>query len=183
MESVDKIINATVYHKCLTRFWEDLKNKNTITESRDRRNIIYRYCFVNIVREATTLSLAAIGKILNKNHATIIHALKVHESNYKYDHDYRIIYEQMKITLEDLFLNNGFGNELINEDMTRFEKHDRLLALSRRLRNKIIEIERLKSTYKMSMITVKGIQVENQNLNEENYRLKMKIKKLEQKNG
>ena len=180
-KSSDVIVDAVVYHQSLVRFWDNHKKIHGITESRDRRNIIHRYCFINLVREATPLSLTAIGKVLDKNHATIIHAIKAHESNYKYDYDYRVVYEKMRIVLEDLFLNNGLGNELIDEEMTRFEKHERLLSLSRRLRNKIVEYERLKSTYEMSMVRVKIVQKENLSLHEENHRLKGQLNKLRTK--
>ena len=50
-------------------------------------------------RELTSLSLSSIGKLLNKDHATVLHAIRNHSTNYLQDGQYRV-YDQMYAQLE-----------------------------------------------------------------------------------
>jgi len=53
--------------------------RNGILKQTRQREIVYqRAAAYNFVRKNTKLSLAAIGQIFGKNHATVLHALKVY---------------------------------------------------------------------------------------------------------
>lgn len=86
----------------LESLWKQLKEREGITDNRQRGNVIWKHAFSVAVIEQTSLSLQRIGEIINKNHATIIHAKKQHESNYAYDTKYRMCYEQISDAIANI---------------------------------------------------------------------------------
>lgn len=83
-------------------YWLTIEETHNIRKGRERRNVIYRHAFFTACRQLTQLSLKAIGKVLNKDHATVLHALRVHESNYRFDNQYRDIYTEIYTCLDDI---------------------------------------------------------------------------------
>ena len=79
----------------LEDYWRKIAQTHNIKKNRERRNVIYRQAFFVAARQFSNLSLNAIGNILNKNHATVLHAHKCHEMNYKYDKIYRTTFDSM----------------------------------------------------------------------------------------
>ena len=111
MKSVQTVIQKTLDQEALVRdFWNNVSQVNEVYDNRNRRNIIYKHSFFVCVRELTSLSLSSIGKQLNKDHATVLHACKKHTINYMYDGHYRGIYDKMYSQLEDLI--NSFNDDL-----------------------------------------------------------------------
>lgn len=88
-------------------YWETIEHSHNIGKSRDRRNVLYRHAFSVACREVSQLPLASIGKILKKDHATVIHAIKNHESNYRFDNQYRSIYTEIHACLGDIISQNA----------------------------------------------------------------------------
>lgn len=86
----------------LQSLWKQLKEQEGITDNRQRGNVIWKHAFSVAVIEQTSLSLQRIGEIINKNHATIIHAKKQHESNYAYDTKYRMCYERISDSIANI---------------------------------------------------------------------------------
>lgn len=86
----------------LKSLWKDIQIQEGIVDNRERRNVIWKHAFSVAVLDNTSLSLQGIGDILGKNHATIIHAKKIHEINYSYDSKYRIAFDQLNNTISDL---------------------------------------------------------------------------------
>ena len=86
----------------LQSLWKQLKEQEGITDNRQRGNVIWKHAFSVAVIEQTSLSLQRIGQIINKNHATIIHAKKQHESNYAYDTKYRMCYERISDSIANI---------------------------------------------------------------------------------
>jgi len=86
----------------LHSLWKQLKEQEGIKDNRERGNVIWKHAFSVAVIEQTSLSLQRIGEIINKNHATIIHAKKQHESNYAYDTKYRMCYERISDSISNI---------------------------------------------------------------------------------
>lgn len=82
--------------------WNELARTYSITESRDRSNVIWRHAFSVACIENTTLTYQRIGEVLKRDHASIIHAVKQHESNYLYDNIYKQRYVELSAELEEL---------------------------------------------------------------------------------
>ena len=79
-----KSIYTTLDQQLLIKsFWNKLSRKNFIIDNRERRNIIYKHSFFVSCRKLTSLSLKSIGSTINKDHATVLHALKINEINYQ----------------------------------------------------------------------------------------------------
>ena len=87
-------------------YWSTIEDSHQIGKSRHRRNVFYRHAFFVACREITQLSLATIGRMLDKDHATVIHAMKAHEINYRFDTQYRNIYTEIFTCLNDIISDN-----------------------------------------------------------------------------
>lgn len=99
---------ATFDQEMIARdYWETIKESHSIGKSRHRRNVLYRHAFMVACREVSQLSLMSIGKILNKDHATVLHALRSHEQNYRFDVQYRNIYTEILTCLGDIISQNA----------------------------------------------------------------------------
>jgi len=83
-------------------FWKELESKYSIGKGRHRDYVIWRHSFSVACVENTTLSLMKIGDIINKDHASIIHATKQHEMNYLYDTVYQQRYLELTEELSEL---------------------------------------------------------------------------------
>lgn len=87
-------------------YWQNIEETHNIGKSREHRNVMYRHAFSVACRATTSLSLKAIGKILNKDHATVLHAIKYHESNYRFDSQYHEIYTEIHTCLSEIIEEN-----------------------------------------------------------------------------
>jgi len=66
--------------------------RHRILSNRERRNVIARYAFFVAARDIyTTLQIARVSK---KNHATVIHAWRNHETNMRFDRMYLSYYNE-----------------------------------------------------------------------------------------
>lgn len=92
-----------------------LIDKKDIYSSRRLRHLVdaRRLCYV-LIREVFNYPYMQIAKHFNKNHATIIHQIKVHETLINYDKSYYNNYLKIKNLLID---DTGFNSQniLINE--------------------------------------------------------------------
>lgn len=52
---------------------------NGISKGRHRRNILYKYAYINALRQY--FGCSEIGRIVGLHHATILHAWKTHDQN------------------------------------------------------------------------------------------------------
>lgn len=71
-----------------------------IRPNRERRNVVARFAFMVSARRAYTTQ--AIGQVVDKNHATVIHATKCHEMNFRYDAEYRKMFEVTEAIIDGL---------------------------------------------------------------------------------
>lgn len=95
----ENIVGLIDQQMMLEDYWNTVVETNSITKTRERRNVIFRQAFFVAAREFSNLSLSAIGNILGKNHATVLHAIKNHEMNYRYDKIYRTTFDAMSYAI------------------------------------------------------------------------------------
>tara|TARA_R110001632_G_scaffold58640_2_gene142676 strand:+ start:4175 stop:4714 length:540 start_codon:yes stop_codon:yes gene_type:complete len=87
-------------------YWISIVDSHHVGINRERRNVLYRFAFFVSCRETTNLSLSNIGRIIKKDHATVLHAMRSHETNYRFDAQYREIYTEMHSSLSDIIGKN-----------------------------------------------------------------------------
>lgn len=121
------------------------KQKEIPLKSRKREYVIYRHSFLVALRKYSTMSLDAIGKILGKDHATVIHACKQHEMNYKFDRDYKAVYYQVDDIVAKTMLPHSLLEEHTYDEFMERNKavRERLMKLASRNRELIAENSRL----------------------------------------
>lgn len=175
----DKVLGSLISQEALRGYWNRYKAENKVTSSRERMNVVHRHAFAVIARENVKLSLTKIGSIIERDHATVIHACKNHEMNYRFDADYRSIYNTISIELQDMLLHNGIVPKTISDTNEVKDIHFKFLRVSRRLRELIKEFELYKqeiaSEKKRINATkqyIEGLEKRNQKLDTECKRLK-----------
>ena len=82
--------------------WNQIRKKNRIGDSRVLNNVIYRQAYMMACLEHTKLTLKSIGKIMNRNHATIVYAKKQHLDNMNYTLGYPQIFMEFSKMVEQL---------------------------------------------------------------------------------
>jgi hypothetical protein len=82
--------------------WKNVVAENDIKNNRERYNVIWRHAFAVAVTEATALSYQVIGKIIDKDHTTVVHCRKIHNQNYDWDPNYKQVYIMMLDQVQDL---------------------------------------------------------------------------------
>lgn len=131
--------------EALNTFWSEYSVKHKVVNNRERFNIIHKHAFCHISRNNTNVSLQGIASVINKNHATVLHACKKHEMNYRYDPDYRAVYDIMFADIEDFLLINGIVPKSIHPEVDEVQEvHFKLVDISRRLRKTITEFTKYK---------------------------------------
>ena len=91
--SIPPVINSQYF--AAQHLWSELKKDYSIKENRKRENVRIRQAFAVALTNETGLTYSAIGTVMSKNHATIIHCRRNHESNMLYDPHYPEIYDLM----------------------------------------------------------------------------------------
>ena len=69
------------YQLAVQKIWDDATRQFEIKNSRERHNVVYRHAFSVACLDNTTLSMKVIGRIIGRDHATVIHARKNHSWN------------------------------------------------------------------------------------------------------
>ena len=161
-------------------FWTQYCHKMGVQDNRQRKNIIHKHAFLKIMKDVTTLSLADIGSILNKDHATVLHAAHNHETNYKFDINYRWIYHNLLDQVQEFMLKiDVISVSMIEEEKNAGSSHFKFLELSQRLRKKIAEFDAYKKSMKDEIKRIntvdsyiKSLEARNDKLNRELIRIK-----------
>lgn len=99
----------------LKDYWSSLCKVHNIEDNRVRRNVRYKHAFMVACREYSNLSLSTIGGILGKDHATVLHAVKIHSPNYLYDQSYRDIYDVVSEDVSSKIMEYSDGVEKMME--------------------------------------------------------------------
>ena len=61
----------------LKNLWKDIEKVNHVLANRDGRNVMYRHVFFVCARQLSNVSLKSIGRILGKDHATVLCILQL----------------------------------------------------------------------------------------------------------
>lgn len=174
-----KALGSLISQEALRVYWNKYKAENRVTNTRERINVVHRHAFAVIARENVKLSLTRIGSVIGRDHATVLHACKNHETNYRFDADYRSIYNTILIELQDMLLFNGIVPKMISDTNEVKDIHFKFLRVSRRLRELIKEFE----LYKQEIASekkrinaakqyIEGLEKRNKKLNTECKRLR-----------
>ena len=81
--------------------WKLYNKEHGLTNSRERKNIIYRYAYINACKPF--FGCSELGRLTGYNHATILHAWRIHETNLLFSPDselYSEVYEASKNRLD-----------------------------------------------------------------------------------
>jgi hypothetical protein len=119
--------------------WKLYNEEYGLTNSRERKNVIYKYAYINACKPF--FGCSELGRITGYNHATILHAWRVHDTNLLFSPDsefYSEVYEISKNRLD-----SAIG-----------EKVDPLFFLSKR--DLISIIRKIEST--MSLIPINNLE-------------------------
>tara|TARA_R100000951_G_scaffold28045_1_gene24082 strand:+ start:2128 stop:2700 length:573 start_codon:yes stop_codon:yes gene_type:complete len=106
----------------LSDYWKTISETHDVRNNRERRNVIYRHAFFAAARSLSSLSLQSLGKILDRDHATVLHACRIHDSNYHYDKTYRSIFDSIANSMSQSIDNHAEGIE--NRVIERLKKID-----------------------------------------------------------
>ena len=91
----DDVVSLLDQQMLLEDYWKTIAGTYNIQNNRQRRNVMFRHAFFTATRHFSNLSLNSIGRIIGRDHATVLHACKMHESNYTYDKLYRSTFDSM----------------------------------------------------------------------------------------
>lgn len=103
----DKIIQTVC--KAWNRSLEDVCGK-----SRKQEVVYTRITIAYVLRRYTTLSIKRIGRLINRDHSTIIHYLKAYDSEFRFNKDFRNFAKRIEEDLQDI-IKSSFVLELEEE--------------------------------------------------------------------
>lgn len=170
-----QVNQISIEYAAVNRFWNTYSAEKNYIDNRQRCNIVLKHSFAVIARDNTALSLSEIGSVLSKDHASILHAKKNHESNLKYLPDYERVYKDMKREML-IVLCKEEDTAQADDIYTIKELRTRMVDLSVRLRGKIEEINVLKAD---AVINPARLLEENQFLKKHNREIHDRNKRLE----
>ena len=82
---------------------EKAVNKNLSQANRERSLVYTRAVFYKLCRQHTREALAAIGKVLDKDHATVLHGIKLFDDIIvRYEKQYYNLYKKLDIEIRSL---------------------------------------------------------------------------------
>jgi len=142
MNRID-IVNKVNQEHQLKDYWRKIVEIHNVAPNRQRKNVMFRHAFFVVTKQLSGLSLQAIGRLLSKDHATVLHAVRQHETNMKFDSMYRKIYQNMWMDITDLLITDVdfFSQEGLKDENNQLR--ERLIKLSKMNRDLIIEKNKL----------------------------------------
>ena len=96
--------------------WLEIVKANNVTSNRDRRNVTFRHIFCVCARQLSSISLKSIGRILGKDHATVLYALRRHEWLMTYDASYLSIYDTIYAQVAEVIETNSDATMRVLKD-------------------------------------------------------------------
>jgi len=95
-------IDVITENKVMYNTWKKISVENGVhPTSRVRHHIRYRHAVMVAMKIHSSLSLSSIGKIFGKDHATVLHAKKCHDSNIRFDKAYKAIFYSAEKFVKD----------------------------------------------------------------------------------
>jgi len=89
---------------------EDVTGMNIKRNDRKRDVVIARYIYFNLAKELTGKTMTSIGKVVGRNHATVLHGIRVLNDWMETSREVRDIYTRVKDQLVSKTDENGFNN-------------------------------------------------------------------------
>ena len=89
---------------------EDVTGMNIKRNDRKRDVVIARYIYFNLAKELTGKTMTSIGKVVGRNHATVLHGIRVLNDWIETSREVRDIYTRVKDQLVSETDDNGFNN-------------------------------------------------------------------------
>jgi hypothetical protein len=177
MKRVDKPQHTmiSVEYRATNLFWSKISKKLRHEDNRIRANVIIRHSFFVAARQLTSLSLSEIASILNRDHASVIHAIKNHDSNLKYLPHYANVFSDIVKGLKSMLSYEADVYSASNIDKIS-DLRLRLIDLSQKLRIKIKELNDFK---RLKVNMPEKIERKNRILINHNQDLKSRITNLE----
>jgi|TARA_R100000479_G_scaffold122875_1_gene63361 hypothetical protein len=169
---------ATFDQELIAReYWATIVKSHEIGTSREHRNVLYRHAFFVVCRNVTQLSLKSIGRILDKDHATVLHAIRQHDTNLRFCAQYQNIYTEMHECLNDIIETNAERvynivkqkAQEVNSDA--FTDH-MVIMYKQKIKNQEEKTEQVKKELAIVAEHNKKLQKRNEELNAECLRLK-----------
>ena len=138
-----QLSKISIEYSAVCKLWEVFTKEKGYIDNRQRCNIIIKHSFSVACRKHTSLSLSEIGGVINKDHATVLHACRNHDSNCLYLNNYKSTYTEIESRLLQTMY---YKDDVAQAEAlaTTQELRNRLVATSQRLRQKIYEIKHLK---------------------------------------
>lgn len=136
IEKEAKVLHVAGQYVALEKLWRNIVESNAVTDTRDRRNIVYRSSFVCAVRKTTKLPLSQIGAIIGRDHTTCLHYMRNEEVNITQDAQYRIANLIVVKLVEDVVFKYAEDLEIdVLERMSTFgeESLDAVIEFNRQL--------------------------------------------------
>lgn len=90
----DKVIQA------VCRKW-NVSIDDVCGRSRKQEVVYTRMIIAYFLRQYTTLSTTKIGRLINRDHSTIIHYLKTYDSEFRFNKDFRNFAESINRELQE----------------------------------------------------------------------------------
>lgn len=87
--------------KVLKDLWLNIYRDNSLTDTRERFNVRHRQAAMTAMRNHGNLSLAAVGRIFGKDHATVLNSMKRHKQDIQYDRLYKVVYNNIEKLVKD----------------------------------------------------------------------------------
>jgi hypothetical protein len=158
-------------YETIKLFFDKYASENNFVNNRKRENVIIKHAFFTAVKQLTNLSLASIGSLLNKDHATVLHAYKKHEDNMIYLPGYKQVYGNI---YNSLYLNLEIYSDVkeANSISEIKELRFRIINISQKLRSKLVEIYNLKEKNEFLVKHSKAVHARNVILEKELARVK-----------
>ncbi len=113
--------------KRIKNFVEKYAGYDISTKLRDAETVKYRTLYFKIASDTTKYTLSQIGKIVNRDHATVLHARKNLFNEFMDIKNFVYIYNQYKINILGKKVNNEYKN--IQQYNKLKEKYNDLLAV------------------------------------------------------
>ena len=123
--------------------WQYYRDLYQIGDSRKQDYVMLRHAFMVASRELFTTT--AIAQVMGKNHATVLHATRNHEMNYRFSELYQEGYAFAKNLLKDI----KEINDLEFEESGKFiwvEENIKLRTLVQELKEEVYELRNPTST-------------------------------------
>ena len=165
----------------IQELWDKVSEENNVQNNRQRYNVIHRHAFAVACLEQTVLTTKTIGRILGRDHATVIHSRKNHKWNLINDKTYARVYHLFSeeiIKCADRYdqglqeiLNSRIAR--VDDDFLVTQYKDSYERKIKRLQDKYdTELEVLRHQLKATTKALKRAEERNKVLNHECLRLK-----------